>query len=70
MIEYRVTSIKHRGFTGVVECDWEAEILFGHVINNDAIITFRGKSVVEAKQSFIESVDAYIEFCEENGMEQ
>ena len=68
-IEFRVTSINHKGFTGIAECDWKSEVLFGHVINKDAIITFRGKSVADTKQSFIDSVEAYIEFCEETGVE-
>jgi predicted HicB family RNase H-like nuclease len=39
------------------------------VLDLNDIITFSGNSVQDLKQSFKDSVDAYIEYCEENGEE-
>ena len=59
----------YKGYTGQVEVDAEADILFGTVIDINDVVTFQGKTVEEARQEFQNSVDFYLEFCEKLGEE-
>ncbi len=59
----------YKGYTGKVEFDDEANILFGRVIDLTDVITFKGETVEEIRQSFHDSVDDYLEFCQELGRE-
>jgi predicted HicB family RNase H-like nuclease len=59
--------MKYRGYTGVVELDEEAGVLFGRVIGLRDVITFQGCSVDEVTRAFHDSVDDYLEFCAERG---
>ena len=61
--------MEHRGYRGVVSFDDEAEVLFGEVIGTRDMITFEGESVEEVQVAFRDSVDGYLEFCEERGRE-
>lgn len=59
----------YKGYTGQVEVDAEADILFGTVIDINDVVTFQGKTVEETRQEFQNSVDFYLEFCEKLGEE-
>ncbi len=57
----------YKGYTGSVEVDTEAEILFGRVVGLRDVITFQGETVAEARKAFQDSVDDYLAFCAERG---
>jgi predicted HicB family RNase H-like nuclease len=57
----------YKGYTGSVEVDTEAEILFGRVVGLRDVVTFQGKTVAEARKAFQDSVDDYLAFCAERG---
>ena|SRR2546427_4531117 len=59
----------YKGYTGKVDFDDEAGILFGRVIDIQDVITFKGTTVDEIRQAFRDSVDDYLEFCQELGKE-
>jgi predicted HicB family RNase H-like nuclease len=59
--------MQYKGYTGRVEVDEEAGIIFGRVIGLRDVITFQGETVQEARQAFQDSVDDYLEFCAERG---
>lgn len=59
--------LTYKGYTGRIEVDTENGILFGRVLDIKDTITFQGKTVEEASQAFRDSVDDYLEFCEELG---
>jgi predicted HicB family RNase H-like nuclease len=59
--------MEYKGYVGKVEFDDEAGIFHGEVINTRDVITFQGQSVAELTQAFHESVDDYLDFCEERG---
>jgi|SRR5690625_971421 len=61
--------LKYKGYHGKVEFDDEAELFHGEVLDLRDVITFQGKSVDEIKQAFIDSIDDYLEYCEERGEE-
>jgi predicted HicB family RNase H-like nuclease len=60
---------QYKGYTGIMEIDEEAGIIFGKVIGLRDVITFQGESVAEARNAFEESVDSYLKFCAERGEE-
>ena len=57
--------MKYKGYTGVVEFDDDVNIFHGEVIGMKDVITFQGESVVELKNAMAESVDYYLEWCNE-----
>ena len=59
----------YKGFVGVVEYDDEARIFSGEVINTRTVITFQGTTVDEVENEFHASVDDYLEWCKEDGIE-
>lgn len=59
----------YNGYTASVEVDVEAGILFGQVLDINDVITFKAKTVDEARQEFQNSVDDYLAFCKELGEE-
>ncbi|MCK8601144.1 type II toxin-antitoxin system HicB family antitoxin [Desulfoferrobacter suflitae] len=61
--------LKYKGYTGQVEYDDEAGIFHGEVLDLRDVITFQGKSVAEIELAFRESIDDYLEFCEQRGEE-
>jgi predicted HicB family RNase H-like nuclease len=59
--------MKHKGYVGVAKIDAEAGVIRGRVINTRDVITFQGRSVEEARQAFVDSVEDYLEFCATRG---
>jgi len=59
--------LTYKGYTGHLEVDEEANIIFGRVLDIQDVVTFQGETVEEARKAFKDSVDDYLEFCEEMG---
>lgn len=59
----------YKSYIGDVKYDSDAHIFHGEVINTRDVITFQGKSVDELEQAFQDSVDDYLEWCAEDGVE-
>jgi len=59
----------HKGYTGTVTYDDEAEIFHGEVAGLRDVVTFQGTTVKELKRAFRESVDDYLDFCAQRGEE-
>ena len=59
--------MKYKGYLGSVAYDDEAEVFYGSVLGIKDVVTFQGCSVGEIKQAFKESVNDYLDFCEERG---
>jgi predicted HicB family RNase H-like nuclease len=60
-------TFKYKGYSGILEVDVDADILFGTVVDVNDVITFQGETIEEARQAFQDSVDDYLEWCEELG---
>lgn len=63
------TIMTYKGYTGAVEVEEEADLLYGRVIDIKDVITFQGTTVPEVRQAFHDSVDDYLAFCRELGEE-
>lgn len=59
--------MSYKGYEGVAELDDEAGVFHGQVIGIRDVVTFRGGSVEELRQSFRDSIDAYLTFCAKRG---
>ncbi|MEO0841444.1 MAG: type II toxin-antitoxin system HicB family antitoxin [Cyanobacteria bacterium J06643_5] len=59
----------YKGYTANLDVDVEAGIIFGRVLDINDVVTFKGKTVEEARQEFYKSVDDYLAFCEDLGEE-
>ena len=59
----------YKGYIGQVEFDDEQHLFTGAVINTRDVITFQGATVTELETAFRESVDDYLAWCEEDGVE-
>jgi predicted HicB family RNase H-like nuclease len=59
----------YKGYTGVLEVEEDSDGLFGIVLGTRDTITFVGQTVEEARKSFQESVDCYLEHCASMGKE-
>jgi predicted HicB family RNase H-like nuclease len=61
--------MEYKEYIGTVEYDAEARIFHGDVINTRDIITFQGTTVEEIEKAFKDSIDDYITWCKEEGVE-
>jgi predicted HicB family RNase H-like nuclease len=61
--------MQYKGYLGAVEYDDEAKLFHGEVLNMRDVITFQGTNVEEIEQAFRESVDDYLAWCKEDGIE-
>ena len=59
--------LEYKGYTGRVDFDDESEIFHGEVCGLKDVITFRGRTAREIKKAFRDSIDDYLEFCQELG---
>ena len=61
--------MEYKGYLGTVEYDAEAKIFHGDIINTRDVITFQGTTVKEIERAFRDSIDDYIAWCGEEGVE-
>jgi predicted HicB family RNase H-like nuclease len=61
--------MEYKGYIGTVEYDPEAGIFHGDVINTRDVVTFQGTTVEEIERAFKDSIDDYITWCKEEGVE-
>jgi predicted HicB family RNase H-like nuclease len=59
--------MEYKGYFGSVTFDSENDVFHGEVIGIRDVITFQGKSVVELRRAFRDSVNDYLAFCQERG---
>ena len=60
-------SFQYGDYVGTIEFDTDNKRLFGKVIGISDKIIYEGNTVPELELDFHESVDEYIEFCNEMG---
>ncbi len=56
--------LEYKGFQGSIYTDDQG--IFGRLINIREVVTFKGATFEEACQSFKDSVDDYLEFCQQS----
>ena len=61
--------MEYKGYLGTVEYDADAKIFHGDIVNTRDVITFQGTTVNEIEIAFKDSIDDYIAWCKEDGVE-
>lgn len=61
--------MNYKGYIAKVEYDDENRVFTGSVINVKTVITFHGSSVDEIEEEFAASVEDYLAWCAEDGIE-
>lgn len=61
--------MEYKGYIGKVELDDDEGVFHGEVVNTRDVITFQGGNVKELRKAFRDSVDDYLDFCQERGEE-
>jgi len=59
--------MEYKGYFGSVQYNDEDEVFYGKIAFVRSLVSYEGESVKELKQAFCESVDDYLELCEETG---
>lgn len=62
-------TLKYKGFYGSMEFSLEDECLVGEVLFVQSKIIFIGNTIAELKQAFEDAVDAYLDHCNDKGIE-
>lgn len=65
----RMSVLTYRGYTATVEYDAEGQVLYGRVIDLRDVITFQSDTAADVEREFHKSVDEYLAFCAEQGIE-
>ena len=61
--------LTYKGYHGNIEFDEKAGLFHGEVVDLRDVITFQGTSVDELEQAFRDSIDDYLEFCQQRDEE-
>ncbi len=61
--------VSYREYIGRVEFDDDENMLHGRVMNVGHVVTFLGRTVTEVRKALRSSVEDYLEFCAEQGIE-
>lgn len=64
-----MNTMTYKGYTARIEFDGRDNILVGHIADIEDIVGFHAESVAELRKVFEESVDDYLEACEQFGDE-
>lgn len=60
-------TLEYKGFVGTVEYSAEDHCLYGKIIGTNDLIMYEGQSIKELEKDFQETIDEYIQDCEEVG---
>ena len=60
--------MEYKGYIGKVNYDSDMKIFHGDVINTRDVITFQGKSVNAIEKAFRDSINDYVSWCKEEGV--
>ena len=59
--------IEYKGYTGVFEFDPSIDAFHGRILGLQDVVTFQGRSLDELRREMAESVEDYLELCQEAG---
>ena len=62
-----MTTLKYKGYAGVIDVDPDAGVIHGTVIGTRDVITFEADSPKTITKAFRDSVDDYLDFCRDKG---
>lgn len=60
-------TLEYQGYRAEIEPDYDANILFGRVLDIKTVITFQAERVDGIRPAFAEAIDEYLLYCKERG---
>lgn len=60
-------TLEYQGYRAEIEPDYDANILFGRVLDIKTVITFQAERVDGIRPAFAEAIDDYLLYCKERG---
>lgn len=67
MKNFMLSTMEYRGYRALITYDKEDATMIGEVIGINDSLNFHGDSVQELENSFHQSIDNYIDLCQEIG---
>ena len=64
-----MNTMNYKGYIGTINFSEKDMVFFGKVEGVNGLINFEGDSVSSLVTSFHDAVDAYLEYCKEEGIE-
>lgn len=64
-----VSTLRYKGFEGSVDCDFADNLLTGKVIGIRAGLIYEAETLKELKKAFEQTVDDYLAYCTQQGLE-
>lgn len=62
-----MTPFEHKGYLGLPRLEVDDGVIAGRILGIDAIVTFEGDTIPEARKAFEDSVDVYLQWCADRG---
>lgn len=59
----------YKGYVGEFTLDNDDEMFYGKLVGINQLVTFEADNAHDLKQAFYDSVDDYLVFCDEQGIE-
>ena len=63
-----MNTLKYKNYTATISYDSDIDSFIGRVVNARNIVTFYGKSTEDLHKEFKISIDDYLAYCEEEGL--
>ena len=61
-------AFNHKGYIGVIDTiDEQANLLSGTVLGMRDVLHFEGETPAQARESFVRTVDTYLDYCAQTG---
>ena len=63
-----MNTMTYKGYLGSVSYSEKDQVFFGKIEGINGLVNFEGESVQELTSAFHEAVDAYLAYCEDEGI--
>lgn len=64
-----MNTMTYKGYIGSVNYSDKDQVFFGKIEGINGLVNFEGESVKELTEAFHETVDDYLSYCEDEGIE-
>jgi predicted HicB family RNase H-like nuclease len=59
--------LEYKGYKGQIDFDEDSNLIHGRIVNIYDVVNFQGKTAEDLKLAFEDSIDDYLDMCEEMG---
>lgn len=62
-------NLYYKGYYGKIEYSAEDKVIYGKIMGTHSLISFESESATDIENEFHNTVDDYLSYCEEEGIE-